>query len=115
MSRKIILAIVCLTFMTIGTVDARAEVSAQVWITTQDLTKKLRADVPVTFAKGPPAVDQDEQAAGTIRVDPESTHQVMFGLGSSLEHSTCYNLSRSTSNSGKKSSLGSSIAKQESA
>ncbi len=73
---------------------ARADIQAEVWVTTQDLTKKLHAEVPVRFAKEQQTSGGTATTDGTIRVLPEKTHQVMLGLGSSLEHSTCYNLSR---------------------
>jgi len=72
---------------------ARADVQAEVWVTTQDLTKKLHAEAPISFAKSQLGTE-GAPPHGTIQVRREMTHQVMLGLGSSFEHSTCYNLSR---------------------
>lgn len=41
-----------------------------------------------------PNASENGKIDGTIQVHLEQTHQVMLGLGSSLEHSTCFNLSR---------------------
>jgi len=73
---------------------ASAEVQAEVWVTTQDLTKKLQAGVPVRFGKDPRKAGETVPTPGTIQVLTKEPHQVMLGLGSSFEHSTCYNLSR---------------------
>jgi len=73
---------------------ARADVQAEVWVTTQDLTKKLHAEAPIRFAKDQQRPDGTATTDGTIHVLAEKTHQVMLGFGSSFEHSTCYNLSR---------------------
>ena len=72
---------------------AKADVQAEVWVTTQDLTKKLHAESPISFATSQRGPDE-ATAYETIHVRRENTHQVMLGLGSSFEHSTCYNLSR---------------------
>ena len=74
--------------------ETRADVQAEVWVTTQDLKKKLHADAPVRFAKDQPSTGETAAIEGTIQVNVEKTHQVMLGLGSSFDHSTCYNLSR---------------------
>jgi len=72
---------------------AKADVPAEVWVTTQDLTKRLHAEAPVVFAKSHRET-KGETTLETIHVHREKSHQVMLGLGSSFEHSTCYNLSR---------------------
>ena len=87
-------AAVCLSLSALGAGDARADVPAQVWVTTQDLTKKLHADIPIRLSSNLPAADKDGAMDGRIRVNPEKSHQVMLGLGASLEHATCFNLSR---------------------
>ncbi len=93
---RAIAVLTCFCSLASGARDVGAEAPAQVWVTTQDLAKKLQAGPPITFAKGSPAVDRDEplRSSATIRVEPARTYQVMLGLGSSLEHATCYNLSR---------------------
>ena len=73
---------------------ASADVQAEVWVTTQDLTKKLQADPPLRFGTGPHKDEKLVPGPGTIHVLTDETHQVMLGLGSSFEHSTCFNLSR---------------------
>lgn len=72
---------------------AKADVKADVWVTTQDLSKKLQAETPISFAKSQRG-EQGEKTHETIHVQRQQTHQVMLGLGSSFEHSTCFNLSR---------------------
>ena len=74
-------------------ITAKADVQAEVWVTTQDLTKKLHSETPISFAKS----QRGTEGATTheaIHVRREKTRQVILGLGSSFEHSTCYNLSR---------------------
>jgi glucosylceramidase len=73
---------------------AKADVQAEVWVTTQDLTKKLHAEVPIRFGKNQQTSGETASPHGTIHVLRDETHQVMLGLGSSFEHSTCHNLSR---------------------
>ena len=63
--------------------EARADVQAEVWVTTQDLTKKLHPEVPIRFAKDQKS-DGTATTDGTIHVLTEKTHQVMLGFGSSL-------------------------------
>jgi len=56
------------------------------WISSSDLIKRLEPQeaIPVRDASG----DAD------IVIEPSKTYQRVLGLGASLEHSTCYNLSR---------------------
>lgn len=75
--------------------SAGAETAAEVWVTTQDLLKKLTHEDPLTFAtQAPTAADNEASDVTRIRVQAEKTYQVMLGLGASFEHSTCFNLSR---------------------
>jgi len=78
---------------TLWPIAAKADVQAEVWVTTQDLTKKLHAEAPISFAKSQRRT-REATTHETINVRRKKTHQVMLGLGSSFEHSTCYNLSR---------------------
>ncbi len=71
---------------------AVADPTAEVWVTTESLSKKLSSEPALPFYS---SAASDNAAANTaIRVDPDKTYQTMLGLGASLEHSTCYNLSR---------------------
>lgn len=58
----------------------------RVWITTEDLSRvwDLKTDLEV----GPP-----NSKMGAVRIDPDRRFQTMLGMGGSLEHTTCYNLS----------------------
>ena len=59
----------------------------QWWVSSQDMNRKLTRQEPLQFTPG-------SSASTVIRVDPGRTFQSIVALGSSLEHSTCYNLSR---------------------
>jgi glucosylceramidase len=73
---------------------ARADDQAvSVWLSSSDLTHRfsqLEASTVETYDTRRNDVDD----APVVRVDNEKTHQTILGLGSSLEHTTCYNLSR---------------------
>jgi|TARA_Y100000310_G_scaffold277238_1_gene294864 glucosylceramidase len=56
------------------------------WVSSQDLTLKLSPETTVPSSEPRGSVD--------IVIDPSKTYQTILGLGSSLEHSTCYNLSK---------------------
>ena len=57
------------------------------WISSQDMKNKLSPQTDAIFTP----VRQLSKSA--ITVDDETTYQTIIGLGSSLEHSTCYNIS----------------------
>ncbi|MHC4436211.1 MAG: glycoside hydrolase family 30 protein [Planctomycetota bacterium] len=57
------------------------------WISSQDMKNKLSPQTDIIFAP----VSQLSKSA--IVVDDRTTYQTIIGLGSSLEHSTCYNIS----------------------
>jgi len=57
------------------------------WMSSEDLKAKLSPQTPLTFAAGKPG------NGPVVQVDERTTFQSILGLGSSLEHSTCYNLS----------------------
>lgn len=65
-----------------------AQPPVQSWVSSADMSKKLAAEKPRPFAPGRSA------AQTVIRVDPQRRFQSILGLGASLEHSTCYNISR---------------------
>jgi glucosylceramidase len=67
---------------------AQAEDSIQVVMSCQDGSKSLSADKPLHFGKVRKTKDP------TIEVDLSNTYQSILGLGASLEHSTCENLSK---------------------
>lgn len=57
------------------------------WISSQDMKHKLSPQTDAIFAP----VRQLPKTA--IMVNDETTYQTIIGLGSALEHSTCYNIS----------------------
>lgn len=67
---------------------APAGPAVQWWMSSSDMSEKLSAQAPLSFTPGP------SRAKTIIEVDPTRTFQTIVGLGSSLEHSTCYNISR---------------------
>jgi len=58
------------------------------WVSSSDLGRRLSTQSPLRFTAGP----SGERIV--IGVDETRTFQTIVGLGSSLEHSTCYNISR---------------------
>jgi glucosylceramidase len=71
-----------------------AEIAAEVWVTTEDRTKQLCHERSVPFTREPRTAGDIGATDVAIRVHSDQSHQKMLGLGSSFEHSTCYNLSR---------------------
>jgi len=67
---------------------------ARVWTTTQDLTHKLSPGPRIRFAATSPGGAPSAASQGTLCINTKTTYQTILGMGSSLEHSTCYNLSR---------------------
>lgn len=67
---------------------AQTQPTVQWWISSSDMSKRLAAQEPLRFAPG------ESDAKTVIRIDTNRTYQSILGLGSSLEHSTCYNISR---------------------
>lgn len=57
------------------------------WISSQDMKNKLSLQNDAIFAS------VRQLSKSTIVVDDRITYQTIIGLGSSLEHSTCYNIS----------------------
>jgi len=58
------------------------------WVSSQDMTNKLSAQAKIAFAP------MTRLSGPAIIIDERTRFQTMIGLGSSLEHSTCYNISR---------------------
>jgi O-glycosyl hydrolase len=58
------------------------------WISSADMTRRMQPQPGLRFE---PARDEP---AGPIRIAEDTSYQTMLGLGSSLEHTTCYNLWR---------------------
>jgi len=89
----LLVASACASFAAEGGVaDVRdAEPAAgpavQCWISSEDLSARLTPQPELRFRAGP------KPGQGSIQVDDTTTYQSVLGLGSSLEHSTCYNLS----------------------
>ncbi len=57
------------------------------WTSSEDLTQRLAPQSPLHFETTAIAT------SSSIQINPAVTHQTIVGLGSSFEHSTCYNLS----------------------
>jgi glucosylceramidase len=64
-----------------------AEMPVQWWSSTEDLKHTLTTCAELPFSSGGP------DGKPCVLVDGTATYQNILGLGSSLEHSTCYNLS----------------------
>jgi len=64
------------------------ERTSDVWISSTDLENKMTQQEPIPFVK-----KKKFRKLPSIEVDPDDTYQSMVGIGSSLEHATCYNLS----------------------
>jgi glucosylceramidase len=60
------------------------------WLTTEDAQHQLAEQPSLVFV----TVENQQQLAGAIVVDDSRKFQTILGLGSSLEHSTCFNLSQ---------------------
>lgn len=65
-----------------------AETTVHCWVSSADMSQRLASQPAMRFVEGP------SDTKTTIHVDPDRTFQSILGLGSSLEHSTCYNISR---------------------
>jgi hypothetical protein len=94
--RSAALTIVVLTLPSVLMRTAQAETPVHCWVSSADMSQSLSPQPPRNWAAGPGA------AATTIHVDSSRTFQSILGLGSSLEHSTCYNISRLSSEQQKK-------------
>ena len=62
--------------------------SVAAWYSSEDGTRKLAPQAGIQWSGG-----SDEDATA-IRIDPEQKGQTILGIGASLEHATCYNLSQ---------------------
>lgn len=82
MRLPLLLATACL----VATI-ARAQPAVQWWTSSEDLKQKLSPQAELKFSGSKP----DNEPA--VQVDERTTYQSILGLGNSLEHSTCYNLS----------------------
>ena len=56
------------------------------WVSSQDMALK--------FSPGKTIPSSEPHGPADLVIDPTKTYQSILGLGSSLEHSTCYNLSK---------------------
>jgi O-glycosyl hydrolase len=68
-------------------VAAFAQSSVKWWSSSEDLKLTLTPRPELSFSPSGPGCE------AAVRVDDRVTYQSILGLGSSLEHSTCYNLS----------------------
>jgi O-glycosyl hydrolase len=85
MLNKIIRLFALITIL-ITLTNANAQIVAESWTTTVDLSRKLDQDTQ-EFR------DRAYRKLDTITIDDTKTFQTIVGLGSSLEPTTCYNLS----------------------
>ncbi len=82
---------IVMTFLIAFTIAAAAagEGAVESWTSSEDGLNRLSPGEPIALRKAPRRVRGD-----VIVVDPTTTYQRILGLGASLEHATCYNLSR---------------------
>jgi len=73
----------------LGLATAAHADAVRVWVTTQDLGQALTPGEPLPLVAAPAPAGRS-----VITVDPGRAYQTMLGMGASLEHTTCYNLSR---------------------
>lgn len=66
---------------------ASALPSIKWWISSEDMSSKLSAQLDIEMVPG------KSPKKTSILIDDETTFQTIIGMGSSLEHSTCYNIS----------------------
>lgn len=67
--------------------SGKSYAAIQSWVSSRDMSKQLAPGAPLSFTS-----DHDSMEP-TIRINANKTYQTIIGLGSSLEHSTCYNIS----------------------
>lgn len=87
MNGTMIFAICLAALCAAGPVTAEV---AKVWVSSQDMKQTLTPGNPLPLVDK--AIAQVKQPA--IEVDPKQIYQSILGMGSSLEHTTCYNLAR---------------------
>jgi len=80
--------VLLLGWLAVSSAHVVAEVKVEWWVSSQDMKARLSPQPPLAFAQTTAKADY------AIEVDPGQTYQSILGLGSSLEHSTCYNISR---------------------
>jgi len=83
-----VLTLVVLTVPSVLMRAAQAETPVHCWVSSADMSQRLSPQPSMNWAAGPGAAEM------TIHIDSNQTYQSIVGLGSSLEHSTCYNISR---------------------
>ena len=84
--RSGLLSIVCLGLLEVArSQEAREIGTVQVVLSSHDLSQRLFIQPNLRLLPG---------KSGDIRINPCTTYQSILGLGSSLEHSTCYNISK---------------------
>jgi glucosylceramidase len=70
-------------------VHGQSPISVRVVVSTQDRSKLLAPQEDMKFHAKSPVKGED-----VLRIDPTKTYQTILGLGTSLEPTTCFNLSR---------------------
>jgi len=82
-------AALALAFFSVILVEVRAmALEAQVWLSSQDGAHKLSAAPALVFKPGSPT------GSHVAAIDPKTRYQSILGIGASLEHATCENLSK---------------------
>jgi glucosylceramidase len=87
--RILILFVVAFVFAFVFSARSAAEQTGKVWVSSMDLKEKFSEK---TFAVTSKKAGKHKPAK--IEINPEKTFQSIVGIGSSLEHSTCYNLTK---------------------
>jgi len=81
--------VLCAMLCLVRASTADAERKVQLWISAEDESQLLAPAAPLPMSKA--AIPSD---LPTVEVDPSQRFQTILGMGSSLEHTTCYNLSQ---------------------
>lgn len=70
-----------------GMASAEGQSKVEVWVSSLDMAKTLTHEAPLEFGRGRP------EGAELIEIDEKTAYQTVLGIGSSLEHATCFNIS----------------------
>ena len=78
----------CMSLIAISGAYAAPGEKVSVFVTSEDMKLTLTPGEPIPLVARAP----DDSAHTVIEIDPSETGQKILGLGSSFEHTTCYNL-----------------------
>jgi len=85
---RLLHCLVAASLLDLWACPVQAQPTVQRWVSSSDMSKRLSPESALKFASGP------SEAKRIIHVDASQRFQSILGLGSSLEHSTCYNISQ---------------------